>query len=263
MWEFTKRKIICKLIINKVNRNFNKESINSLIIRFDNLLKLLKEEDYSDDHSIVKSIKNGKTACVINLNKNLDLASYELESAMNNIRTFDIEGMLELFGKTIEASKQVGGKDICLVLGKTGAGKSTTIHFLAGSTMVQDPKTNHTSPVKVTNVYLKEIKTEFRVAASVTRYISGVPINLRDAGVKVKRGPQSKNNVTLCDSPGFDDTSGAEVDTANGLGIVQGLSKARSVKILVILSSGDFDTRMIGIRQVAPNFGEHVWTFTV
>ena len=77
---------------------------------------------------------------------------------MKNILTFDVEGMLEVFGNTIEAGKQVVGKDICLLLGRTGAGKST-IHFLAGSEMVQDPNSRHTSPVNVTNECLKEIKT--------------------------------------------------------------------------------------------------------
>ena len=52
-------------------------------------------------------------------------------------------------------------------------------------------------------------------------------------------------------SPGFDDTSGPEVDIANGLGIVRGVSQINSAKILVVLSFGDLDTRMIGIRQVA------------
>ena len=130
--------------VTKVNRNFDKEFINSLNTSFDNLLKLLKEKDYSDDNSTVKSIKKGKRACVTDTN--FDLASYELQSAMKNIRTFDIAGMLELFNKTTEASKQVAGKDICLLLGRTGAGKSTTIHFLAGSQMVQDPNTNHIQP---------------------------------------------------------------------------------------------------------------------
>ena len=71
--------------------------------------------------------------------------------------------------------------------------------------------------------------------------MSGVPINLRDADAKVRRSILSANIVMLCDWPGFDDISGPEVDTANGFGIVQAVSKARSVKILVILSSGDFE----------------------
>ena len=118
-----------------------------LNVIFGRLFNLCKEEYYGDDHSIVKTIRKG----FIVFDKNLDLASHELKSTMKNIRTFDIEGMLELFGKTIIASKQVDGKDICLVLGRTGAGKSTTTYFIAGLTMVQDPKTNHIQPVKVTN----------------------------------------------------------------------------------------------------------------
>ena len=150
-----------------VQENVSKEVIDALRIRFERLFDLCKEEDYGDDHSIVKAIRKGFNACVYD--RNLDLASHELESAMKNILTFDIEGMLKLFGKTIEASKQVAGKDICLVLGRTGAGKSTTIHFLTGPTMVQDATTGHIQPVKVTNEFLKKIKTDFRVAASVTR----------------------------------------------------------------------------------------------
>ena len=254
-----------QLLVNELcmKKILSKELIDALKIRFDRLLKLLKEEDYGDDHSIVKAIKKGLKACVYD--RNLDLASHELQAAMNNIRTFDIEGMLELFNKTIETGEQVAGKDICLVLGRTGAGKSTTIHFLAGSTMRQDKSTNHISPVNVTNEYLKKIETEYRVAGSVTSHISGVPINLRDAGVKVGRSKLSKNNVTLCDSPGFDDTSGPEVDTANGLGIVRGVSKVNSAKMLVVLSFGDLDTRMKGMRQVAhtlakivPDFSDHL-----
>ena len=100
--------------------------------------------------------------------------------------------MIELFGKTIEANKQVAGKAICLALGKTGtgAGKST-IHFLAGSTMAK----------KQMNIAL------------LNHVI--------------------KNIGTLCGSPPFDDTSGAEVDIGTGLRIVQSVSKTRSVKILV------------------------------
>ena len=54
-----------------MNLNFNKESINSLQIRFG----LLKEEDYSDDNSIVAYIKKGKSARVTD--RNFDLVVHE------------------------------------------------------------------------------------------------------------------------------------------------------------------------------------------
>ena len=40
---------------------------------------------------------------------------------------------------------------ICLLLGLTGSGKSTTVHFLAGSTLVKQEKfgvKNHIEPIK-------------------------------------------------------------------------------------------------------------------
>jgi len=40
----------------------------------------------------------------------------------------------------------------------------------------------------------------------------------------------------LCDTPGFGDTSGAEVDVANGIGIVNALKQANSVVPVILLS---------------------------
>ena len=41
--------------------------------------------------------------------------------------------------------------------------------------MVQDKNTNHVSAINATKEYLQKIKTEYRVAGSVTRHISGMP----------------------------------------------------------------------------------------
>ena len=92
--------------------------------------------------------------------------------------------------------KGVENENICLLLGRAVAGESITIHFLTAS---------------------------------------GVLINLRDHGVDVGRTHSAKSIVTLCDAPGFNDTPGEEVNTANGLGTVKGVSGARSAKILIIL----------------------------
>ena len=42
-----------------------------------------------------------------------------------------------MFQKSNEAAKKIQGKDIFILLGKSGVGKSTTIHFFAGSDMIQ------------------------------------------------------------------------------------------------------------------------------
>ncbi len=47
---------------------------------------------------------------------------------------------------------------------------------------------------------------------------------------------ESKRNLILCDTPGFGDNSGIEVDISNGLGLIRSLSKASSVRVVIILS---------------------------
>ena len=135
----------------------------------------------------------------------------------SSIITFDAGAVIELFGKTIEADKQVAGKDMCSVLGKTGAGKSA-IHFLAGSTMEKNPKTCHIQPGKKTN--------EYRVAESRKILLHYVV------------------------------ASGVEVDIANGLRIVQSVSKERSVKILV-----RYVSKWCCITTIKCNIKSYGWCF--
>ncbi len=47
--------------------------------------------------------------------------------------------------------------------------------------------------------------------------------------------PASKMNLVICDSPGFGDSAGVEVDIANGVGMINALHGARSVRVVVIL----------------------------
>lgn len=58
-------------------------------------------------------------------------------NVMNVIRPMNLSDVHELLVKAEEVADSIQGKDIVLLLGKTGAGKSTTSHFLAGKKMVQ------------------------------------------------------------------------------------------------------------------------------
>lgn len=45
----------------------------------------------------------------------------------------------------------------------------------------------------------------------------------------------SKKTFYFCDSPGFGDTGGVEVDKANGLGLIEALRGCRSLRVVLIL----------------------------
>ena len=42
-------------------------------------------------------------------------------------------------------------------------------------------------------------------------------------------------NLVICDSPGFGDTAGVEVDIANGVGMINALYGARSVRVVIVI----------------------------
>ena len=135
-------------------------------------------------------------------------AVQKMRKVLNDIKPFGIKKMLTLLlhDQILAAAKLIEGKDVCLLLGHTGAGKSTTIHFLAGSKMKVDPNTDHIFPVNVKSEELKKIATVQKVTESVTRFASSPTLNFRDGGV-MQYGGYAKNIIELCGTPGFNGQS--------------------------------------------------------
>jgi hypothetical protein len=46
-------------------------------------------------------------------------------------------------------------------------------------------------------------------------------------------------NVYICDSPGFGDSGGVEIDIANGIGMINALHLCQSVRVVIIISYND------------------------
>ena len=60
-----------------------------------------------------------------------------LNGLLRSIEPFNVNMFRELIGEYEDASEKVKDEDIYLLIGPTGAGKSTCLHYLAGSTMVK------------------------------------------------------------------------------------------------------------------------------
>lgn len=147
-----------------------------------------------------------------------------------------------------EHSNLLAEKDIHLVLGATGAGKTTLIHQLCGSKMRRD---TYMTKQKVILPHLRYDSSELREdlaeqlkdlytspeAHSITQFVKPIKIDHNDT------------NLLLVDSPGFSDLRGPEIEVANALGLAQAIKKCRSVVPVIVLSANQEGDRMSGFKR--------------
>ncbi|KAL4489799.1 hypothetical protein ABPG72_022439 [Tetrahymena utriculariae] len=238
---------ICLNLPQKVSTAQTDQGGQQLLNQIEKIQKRLQIEDKVTPE-INLSIQNIKMSID---QDNLEILICEIDKLMKKIRPLNINEMKRLIQQADIAAEMIEGQEIILLLGGTGAGKSTTIHFLAGSKMgfqeiqlEQGSFLQYIAPVQVNNRTLQKIKVGFS-AISETRFITPVSVNFKDLNMS------SNGSIILCDSPGFDDTAGPEVDIANGLGIVKAIKKCKSVRPVILLSFKSMGDRGQGIKQIA------------
>jgi len=202
----------------------------------------IEESKYAKVHDLVEN-------CFIYAkNKNWKVSMTMLRKILKQISPLDILEMFRIIERVNDAAKLLKDQNVILFLGGTGSGKSTTIHFLAGSKMIETKMKglNHIAvdPASVKSPDLKNI-TISPFAQSETRYITPVRVNFKDVGAF------SKGSVVLCDSPGFEDTSGPEVDIANGIGIVRAIKVCQSVRPVIFVSYKNIGDRFERLKSLA------------
>ncbi|CAF4058236.1 unnamed protein product [Rotaria magnacalcarata] len=223
-----------------------KETVSALLEKLHN--QVIEQELFSN--AIRTRLQNVKAAVY---GSNSESAVEALGELLKTLRPLHIQELKRLVEKTKEAAELIRGKEIVLLIGGTGAGKSTTIQFLAGCEMKEVPVEvapgrflDHITAVKVPNYPgLKDVISNPE-CQSETRYITPVTIPLKDI-----LGPGETGNIILCDAPGFGDTAGSEVDIANGVGIIEALKGCKSVKILALSSFKALGDRAQGIQELA------------
>ena len=52
----------------------------------------------------------------------------------------------------------------------------------------------------------------------------------------------------LVDTPGFEDTNGAEVDIANAIGLISAIRKCKSIKPVLMISYKSIGDRLTGLK---------------
>jgi len=159
---------------------------------------------------------------------------------LRTVRPVDLDLLLELLQAGQDSGDTMQDKDVLLLIGSTGSGKTSTIHYLAGSTFEEIIVRgfDHLQILNVAHPALRKAKTSSSTR-SVTRSIQMIDITT-----------ESGETLVICDSPGFDDTDGAEVNIANGFRLVRAVHRAKRVKPVLVLSKNGIGDRFGAVSQV-------------
>lgn len=125
------------------------------------------------------------------------------------------------------------GKDVILLMGSPGSGKTTTMHYLAGTSFREITREgiNYFKPVEVSDTELANMKVSCGGKEVITRHLQVVSV------------PVDGGSVVLCDSPSFGDHETIEEVIANSLGLVRAIQKAKSVRPVLVLSRDEIGFR--------------------
>ena len=177
-----------------------------------------------------------------------------LQRVINTIRTLDVALLLNSVRGSNMTAKLIQDKDIIVLIGSTGVGKSTIMHFLAGSKMrfTDVEGVPHLEPVDVIRG-LEEVKVSCS-SISETTGINAVTIEMND------------ETCIICDTAGLDDTRGVEYDIACGIVMANAIQSARSVKLVLVMDQGMLGGKLLSLRKVLipaiiklmPSFKDHV-----
>jgi energy-coupling factor transporter ATP-binding protein EcfA2 len=140
----------------------------------------------------------------------------------------------------VENAQQVKDKEVVIVIGDTGVGKSTFVNYLLGCAMVE--KAPGALPTEALDDYAYG-----NVVAVQPRSEGGpcdevMPIGHEETSKtympQVASAPDA-SSLFYCDCPGFSDNRGSEINMVNAVNIKHVLQAAKCVKVVILI---DFHT---------------------
>lgn len=148
---------------------------------------------------------------------------------LQEIRVFDFDILKEAIDATEAATVDIKDKDVILLVGGTGAGKSTFLHFLSGAKLKRT--VNYGGKIGMNHIEVVEC-VEGLESVTVSPFMKSETKGIRAVGIK----KSDDVAVFVCDSAGLFDTKGCEVEIANGSLMARAMHSCRSVKLVLFIT---------------------------
>lgn len=139
--------------------------------------------------------------------------------------------LMECINRGEREAVQATGKELVMVIGNTGAGKSTLVNYLSGCTMQRvNPRDLRIASLANTVVVVKPKskggnRNEVMAIGHTEKSMTFIP-----EIVSVEQG------LTYCDCPGFIDNRGIAINIANAVNIKKMFTQAASIKIVLLIN---------------------------
>jgi len=141
----------------------------------------------------------------------------------------NLKKLKNLFEEAFEKIKAAQNQEVVLVVGNTGAGKSTSINYLMGSKMLLNSQT-----------YTNELGDqcvedgEIAVASGEKEYAKIGSDPLKSQTLYAEITPVGPDGFTYCDCTGFQDSRSNEEGIISSLGTYLAIKFSKNIKALVI-----------------------------
>ena len=176
---------------------------------------------------------------------NIDNAQDPPHANSDMARPFDMDLLQHSIRIGTQALDQVQGRDVVLIIGKTGTGKSTLIQGLAGKKIkVAVHNTDYNGQRVQKKVFeVEDPLCDFDIGhdkASKTKAIRSYEHHLTSTITTATNNLDDKvltppRKILYVDSPGFEDTDGHEMDIATSVMLSQVAKKCNSLRFCVLI----------------------------